>query len=83
MKNPTAYLGTQRESCKKMADFRRFGVKEPHRSETVSDQKCYLYRRTRQNSGYLFLSILPLHAFRIIGICSPLLTPDDCNNSNT
>ena len=63
-----------------MADFRRFWVKEPHRSETVSDQECYLYRRTRQSGGYLFLSVPSLHAFRIIG--SPLLTPDDCNSNN-
>ena len=30
-----------------MACFRRFGVTEARRSETISREKCYLYRSTR------------------------------------
>ena len=32
---------------KKMAYFRRFGLKEPRQLETISDEKCCLYRGKR------------------------------------
>ena len=31
-----------------MVSFRRFWVKTPRHSETISDEKCYLYRSTRR-----------------------------------
>ena len=43
-------LGTKRESCKKMANFLPFWVKEPRDSGIISDEKRYticLYRSTR------------------------------------
>ena len=39
--------GTQRESCKKKSYFRRFWVKEPGHSATISEKRCYLYRSMR------------------------------------
>ena len=31
-----------------MANFRRFWIKEPRHSETVSDENCHLYRNNRR-----------------------------------
>ena len=52
MKHPIYGLGTQTIIMPKqnMACFRRFGVKERHTSETISDEnkkKCYLHRSMR------------------------------------
>ena len=45
----------QRESRKKITCFRQFWVKEPIHSETVSDEKCHLYRSTRRSDVTGFL----------------------------
>ena len=33
-----------------MTYFGRFWVKDPRHSETISDEKCYIYRSTRRDT---------------------------------
>ena len=47
-------LRVERESRKTNSpNFRRFWAKEPRHSETISTEKCYLYRSTRHEWHYI------------------------------
>ena len=51
MKSPMAPKYTTRIRQKKMGHSRRLWVKEPRHSETISPEKCYLYRTRRRFSN--------------------------------
>ena len=52
MNDPTAYVYHENHA-KNTINFRRFGVKKPRPSETISDENCsYFYRTTRPLSEF-------------------------------
>ena len=59
MKTPMAQGHNENHAVKKKMSYfihffsRRFWVKDPRHSETVSDEKCYLYRSMRLNTTML------------------------------